>query len=47
MAPALAGQSEGLITSIKTAQEIIDETVAGFFDIASRMGAMGSARWFG
>ena len=46
-APALAGQSAGLITSIKTAQEIIDETVAGFFEIAQRMGAMGSAQVFG
>ena len=46
-APALAGQSAGLITSIKTAQEIVDETVAGFFEIAQRMGTMGTARAFG
>ena len=46
-APALAGQSAGLITSIKSAKEIIDETVAGFFEIASRMGAMGNTRAFG
>ena len=46
-APALAGQSAGLITSIKTAQEIVDETVAGFFEIAARMGALGRAHAFG
>ena len=46
-APALAGQSAGLITSIKTAQEIVDETVAGFFEIAARMGGMGRAQTFG
>ena len=46
-APALAGQTAGLIDSVKTAQEIIDETVAEFFEIAGRMGAMGMAREFG
>ena len=45
-APALAGQSAGLIESIKTAKEIIDETVAGFFEIAARMGRMGAAQAF-
>ena len=45
-APALAGQSAGLIESIKTAKEIIDETVAGFFEIATRMGKMGATRAF-
>ena len=46
-APALAGQSAGLIDSIKTAQEIIDDTVAGFFEIAQRLGGLASARSFG
>ncbi len=46
-APALAGQSAGLIDSIKTAQQIIDETVAGFFEIMARLGGMGQARSFG
>ena len=45
-APALAGQSAGLIESIKTAKEIIDETVAGFFEIATHMGKMGATRAF-
>ncbi len=46
-APALAGQSAGLIDSIKTAQEIIDDTVAGFFEIAQRLGGLASKRQFG
>ena len=46
-APALAGQSAGLIDSIKTAQEIIDETVAGFFEIAQRLGGLAAGRQFG
>ncbi len=46
-APALAGQSAGLIDSIKTAQEIIDETVAQFFAISTRMGALAQAKHFG
>jgi enoyl-[acyl-carrier protein] reductase II len=46
-APALAGQTAGLIGSIKTAQEIIDETVAQFFEITGRMAAMAQARSFG
>ena len=33
-APALAGQTAGLIDSIKTAQQIIDDTVAEFFAIS-------------
>jgi hypothetical protein len=32
-APALAGQSAGLIDKIKSAQQIIEETVAQFFAI--------------
>ncbi len=46
-APALAGQSVGLIHGVKTVQQIIDETVAGFFDITQRMARMASASSFG
>jgi enoyl-[acyl-carrier protein] reductase II len=46
-APALAGQSAGLIHGIKTAQQIIDETVAEFHAIAARLGAMAAAASFG
>ncbi len=45
-APALAGQSAGLIDSIKTAQEIIDETVAGFFEITRRLGSLAQNNTF-
>ena len=46
-APALAGQTAGLIDYIKTAQQIIEETVAEFFAISQRMGALAAARSFG
>jgi enoyl-[acyl-carrier protein] reductase II len=46
-APALAGQTAGLINSIKTAQQIIDDTVAEFFAITQRLGALGQAKTFG
>ena len=46
-APALAGQSVGLIHGVKTVQQIIDETVAGFFEITQRMARMASANSFG
>ncbi len=46
-APALAGQSAGLIDSVKTAQQIIDDTVAEFFAITRRMGALAQAQSFG
>jgi enoyl-[acyl-carrier protein] reductase II len=46
-APALAGQSAALITSVKTAKEIIDETVAEFFAITSRLAGLAAARSFG
>jgi len=36
-APALAGQSVALINEVKTAQQIIDETIAGFFDTIQRL----------
>ena len=46
-APALAGQTVGLIDAVKTAQQIIDETVAGFFEITSRLGRLAEARQYG
>ena len=46
-APALAGQTVGLIDSIKSAQQIIDETVAEFFAITDRLGALAQHRHFG
>jgi enoyl-[acyl-carrier protein] reductase II len=45
-APALAGQTVGLIDEVKTAQQIIDETVAQFHDITGRLGALAAARAF-
>jgi enoyl-[acyl-carrier protein] reductase II len=46
-APALAGQTAGLIDSIKTAQQIIDDTVAEFFAITQRLGTLGQGKTFG
>lgn len=46
-APALAGQSAGLIDSVKTAQQIIEDTVAEFFAITARLGAMAQQCSFG
>lgn len=46
-APALAGQSAGLIDAVKSAQEIIDGTVAEFFAITARLGALAQSRTFG
>jgi enoyl-[acyl-carrier protein] reductase II len=46
-APALAGQSAGLIHEIKTARQVIDDTVEQFFAIAGRMGALAEPRSFG
>ncbi len=45
-APALAGQSAGLIHAVKPVQQIIDETVAEFFAISQRLGALAQARQF-
>jgi enoyl-[acyl-carrier protein] reductase II len=45
-AVGLAGQSAGLIDDVKTARQIIDETVAEFFAIASRMGKLGDTQAF-
>jgi enoyl-[acyl-carrier protein] reductase II len=46
-APALAGQSAGLIDSVKSAREIIEEMVTEFFAITQRLGALGQQRSFG
>ena len=46
-APALAGQSAGLIHEVQTAQQIIDDTVAQFHAITARLGAMAAAHQFG
>lgn len=45
-APALAGQSVGLIDSVKSAQQIIDDTVAEFFKISARMGQFAQTNAF-
>ena len=46
-APALAGQTAGLIDSVKSAKDIIDDTVAEFFAITARLGALAQERAFG
>jgi enoyl-[acyl-carrier protein] reductase II len=46
-APALAGQSAGLIGEVKSVQQIIDETIGEFFAITQRLGALAQARSFG
>jgi len=46
-APALAGQSAGLITEVKTAAQIIDDTVAEFFAITTRLGQLAQRQTFG
>lgn len=46
-APALAGQSAGLIHEVKTAQQIIEQTVAEFHAITARLGALAAAASFG
>ena len=46
-APALAGQSAGLIHAVLPVQQIIDETVAEFHAITARLGALAAARSFG
>jgi len=43
----LAGQTVGLIHEIKPVKQIIDETVAEFFEITERMGKYASAKNFG
>ena len=46
-APALAGQSAGLIDKVESAQQIIEETVAQFFAITGRLGGLATAKEFG
>ncbi len=46
-APALAGQSAGLVHAVKPVQQIIDETVAEFHAITARLGALAAAASFG
>ena len=46
-APALAGQSAGLIHDVASVQQIIEQTVAEFHAITARLGAMAAAADFG
>ena len=46
-APALAGQSAGLIHAVRPVQSIIEETVAQFFEINERLGRLAASRQFG
>ncbi len=46
-APALAGQTVGLIDSVKSARQIIEDTVSEFFEITARLGGLAQARSFG
>ena len=46
-APALAGESSGLIHAVLPVRQIIDETVAQFHAIARRMGALAQTSGFG
>ena len=45
-APALAGQSSGLVHAVKPVQQIIDETVAEFFAISKRLGVLAAGSQF-
>jgi enoyl-[acyl-carrier protein] reductase II len=40
-AVGLAGQTAGLIDSVKPVKDIIDETIAGFFATTARLGSIG------
>ena len=46
-APALAGQSAGLIHQVSSVHDIITQTVEQFQAISNRMGAMARAADFG
>lgn len=46
-APALAGQSAGLIHGVQSVQQIIEQTVAEFHAIGTRLGALAAASNFG
>jgi enoyl-[acyl-carrier protein] reductase II len=43
---ALSGQGAGMITGIKTVEEVIDDTVTQYFEICSDLGARAQARRF-
>ena len=45
-AAGLAGQSSGLIDEVKTAKQIIEETIAEFFEITERLGALSRTKSF-
>jgi enoyl-[acyl-carrier protein] reductase II len=45
-AVGLAGQTAGLIDEVKTARQIIDETVSEFFTITARLGALSRTHTF-
>ena len=46
-APALAGQSAGLVHDVLSVQQIIEQTVAEFHAITARLGALATASNFG
>ena len=46
-APALAGQSVALIHEVRTAADIIDDMVRGFFETTARLGQMAQNHSFG
>ena len=46
-APALAGQSAGLVHEVLTARDIIDQTVAEFHRISARLGQLAQNASFG
>ena len=46
-APALAGQSAGLVHGVLSVQQIIEQTVAEFHAITARLGALAAASNFG
>jgi hypothetical protein len=46
-APALTGQSAGLIDAMKPAPQIIEEAVAEFLAITGRRGGFAASRSFG
>ena len=46
-APALAGQSAALIDRVKTAAEIVQDTVNEFFSVTRRLGGLAQAQRFG
>jgi enoyl-[acyl-carrier protein] reductase II len=43
----LAGQTAGLIHEVKSAREIVEQTVAEFFAITARLGVLAEGSNFG